>query len=251
MKLIFTHSRSLMDIVVMVHLWHTDADKAFGVEWDGPGGGHDGSARLCWGAEIPPRPHLHLPGPGLHTICHLPHCKRGSWEGTSPQRHHDHDGTLWHRVLVREKRAFVCMKISVRTCFLCPCDYVYCLSFICCTTGCHGASCMLLWWPPCPSWCPLSPRTRPCSLTVTSLSSSPSSSSMEYHQWVELWWRESKPVSGSFTLSGVYPYTLFGKFWDFWDFFLHSIIMIYITYIIILIYTAIFKLKIKVLLRKT
>lgn len=50
---------------------------------------------------------------------------------------------------------------------------------------------MLLWWPPCPSWCPSSLRTRPYSLTVTSLSFSSSSSSMEYRQWVELWWRET------------------------------------------------------------
>ena len=63
--------------------------------------------------------------------------------------------------------------------------------FLCYWTGFHGASCMLLWWQPCPSWCPSSLLTRPYSLTVTSLSFSSSSSSMEYHQWVELWGRET------------------------------------------------------------
>lgn len=78
MKTVITHSPNLIHFdVLMVHLLCTDADKAFSVERDGSEGSNDGSARLCGGAEIPPRPHLHLPGPGLHTLRHLPHRQRG------------------------------------------------------------------------------------------------------------------------------------------------------------------------------
>lgn len=87
-----------------VYLWRTDENKAFSLERDGREGGHDGPARLCRGAEVLPRPHFHLLGPGLHTFCHLPHCQRGSWEGAPAQRHHDDDGALRHCLLVRKKR---------------------------------------------------------------------------------------------------------------------------------------------------
>lgn len=83
------------------HLLCSDADKTFGVERARTEGGDDGSARLCGGSEVPPRPHLHLPGPGVHALRHLPHRQRGGWEGASSQRHHDHDGALRHSLLVR------------------------------------------------------------------------------------------------------------------------------------------------------
>lgn len=79
MKITSAHSVSLIHSdVLLLRLCSVDADEAFGAERDGPEGRNDGSAGLRGGAEIPPRPHLHLPGPRLHALRHLPHCQCGS-----------------------------------------------------------------------------------------------------------------------------------------------------------------------------
>lgn len=110
--------------LLLVMNLHADADQTDSAKRAGFKGDDDGPASLCGGAQVSPCPHLHLPGAGLHTLRHFSHCQCGSREGTPAEGHHDHDGAVWHGLLVR--------RLSVRyrfgmVCFLNECASVWAL----------------------------------------------------------------------------------------------------------------------------